>query len=840
MYVVPSPSAIRVGQTEPQLLTLIRCSTAVIVLLSLDALKAWRATLCLSLHVSAYSDCCLVLPLLCNLCEIPANVLPIDDENFPALPSRRPAAPPGLSRVASVQNSIDLGTRSSTPKLPPGLNISHAHPSPSEKNHMPIEQESAKAAAANSGPIIPAVPLLPVGQHTVALKPKSADTDEKKQPTLQDPSTEVSVGGKTEAPASPAGISLGSPKPRRGQQKTVGKAEHVGQADPMSGSVNKQDEVAEIKQTVETKVIKSKSPGKIVIPQAKTGSKSDSAPSEAATGVTGEIVQTPSIINSQPSTPATPPRATARPLVVRLVTATTKAAETTPASATTEKSAGPVPPSFDRQHSRRPSVSSISHTRSSTPAMSDAFSFGASRASSPPPGIVGSAPERAKTKAQQRKDRKEKAKQTVESEQVSGATTPVVEEVAPVISRQRKQKKRVETSTESGFPTQVGEETDKSAVVGKKKEPSPAPAKLRGSDTETKAPAKPKRQDSVKSSTPSTPREESKPSPLIHEPPKPKWTLRDLYNYTAKHPDADIQTLLNTHVSSTAEILASLLKNNDIDMASPLINPPPLSSYRLPQDSRRGADYLDANGYTDSNPFGMLYLTQDKKRAIQNGHAVRISDASKPNDLLRRAMISPTGTVWRHLNEAEEERVLELEERKIVYAEEYGAMGLGIMDKLTVLEEDDYMNLEGGMDRLSRNGEAHGVSWVMRDDEEDDENVDGENEDELEYDDEDEDLTDDEDLGLNVPGGWETGLALGTVPENVHITNKANVLPPMRLAPDEKRNLRGLDIERLIEKIKEAQREVESARKEVEKCEKLVGKKSKEALRWREATLKKA
>lgn len=53
MYVVPSPSTIRVGQTEPQLLTLIRCSTAVIVLLSLDALKAWRATpfvwLCMSL-----------------------------------------------------------------------------------------------------------------------------------------------------------------------------------------------------------------------------------------------------------------------------------------------------------------------------------------------------------------------------------------------------------------------------------------------------------------------------------------------------------------------------------------------------------------------------------------------------------------------------------------------------------------------------------------------------------------------------------------------------------------------------------------------------------------------
>jgi hypothetical protein len=484
--------------------------------------------------------------------------------------------------------------------------------------------------------------------------------------------------------------------------------------------------------------------------------------------------------------------------------------------------------------------------------MSDVFSFGASRASSPPPGIVGSAPERAKTKAQQRKDRKEKAKQSVESDQASGITTPVlVEEVAPVISRQRKQKKRVEISANSDFTLQASEETDKAASANKKRESSYSSTKLRGSDADTKAPAKPKRQDFVKSSAPPTPREESKPSPLIHEPPLPKWTLRDLYSYTAKHPDADIHTLLNTHVSSTAEILASLMTNNDLDMKNPLFNPPPLSSYRLPADSRRGADYLDANGYTDSNPFGMLYLTQDKKRAIQNGHAVRISDASKPNDLLRRAMVSPTGTVWRHLNEAEEERVLELEERREVYAEEYGAMGLGMMDKLTVLEEDDYMNLEGGMDRLARNGEAHGVSWVMHDDEEDEEGVDGENDDDEldeEYDDdeEDEDLTDDdEDLGLNVPGGWETGLALGTVPENVHITNKANVLPPMRLAPGEENentkrngNLRGMDVAGLVERIREAQREVEVARREVEKCEKSVGRKNKEAGRWREASLK--
>lgn len=851
MYVVPSPSATWAVQTELQLLTLIRCSTAVIVLLPLDALKAWRSILYLACMPLIPATTLSFLSSCSELCGLRADFLFADDENFPALPSRRPAAPPGLSRVVSVRNSIDLGTRSSTPKLPPGLNISHAHPSPAEQKDTPTEQEIAKVASSIPGPVVPAVPLLPKGQCVELSKPKASEVDEKKLPAALEMATGSTTEETKDASVAALDISLGSPKPKRAQSKIEGKNETVHQIERVSDPVDRQKENSEVKGNVETKAIKRTGPERIAIPPTKTQSTSDSTQSETATVFPADVVATPSLISSQPSTPATPSRANARPLVMRVMTGTTKPADATPASATTEKSSGMPPLSLERHLSRRPSISSISHTRSSTPAMSDAFSFGASRASSPPPGIIGSAPERTKTKAQQRKDRKEKAKQSVESEQASGATTPViVEEVAPVISRQRKQKKRVESSADSGIQSQASEDTDKPVTANKKKGETSASSKLRGSDADTKPPAKPKRQDSVKSSAPPTPREESKPSPLIHEPPAPKWTLRDLYNYTAKHPEADIQTLLNTYVSSTAEILAPLLTNHDIDMTNPLFNPPPLSSYRLPTDSRRGADYLDANGYTDSNPFGMLYLTQDKKRAIQNGHAVRISDASKPADLLRRAMVSPTGTVWRHLNEGEEERVLELEERREVYAEEYGGMGLGIMDRLTVLEEGDYMNLEGGMERLARGGEACGVSWVIRDEEEDGDEGDEDDEEELgeeEYDDEeeeeDEDLTDDEDLGLNVPGGWETGLALGTVPENVHITNKANMLPPMRLVPGGegeigKRNLRGMDVAGLVERIREAQREVEAARREVEKVEKSVGRKNKEAGRWREASLK--
>ena len=739
-----------------------------------------------------------------------------------------------------MHNSVDLGARSSTPKLPPGLNISHAHPSPVEMKETPFTQEeNTKAVAIGPGPIVPAVPFLPGGQFADTPKSKAAEIgDEKKEKASASEIIGPIVEHKPGLSAGIKEISLGSPKPRRSEKMLEAKRETITEAKPVDQSAIEKDTALQVKDVEEDAQLKARVPGKLEIPAAAKDSTPLQIPTETTPVAASDAFETPSVISSQPDTPATPSRSTARPRTLRVVTGMTKQADATPASATTDRSLGMPPPSQERQNSRRPSLSSISHTRSSTPAISEAFSFGASRASSPPPGVIGSAPERAKTKAQQRKERKEKSRQTTESEQVSGSTTPAVEEVAPVISRQRKQKKRVESRAVSETTTQLREEKP-NPINTNQKEPLPAPIKNEVDDEPVKAAAKPKRQDSKKSSAPPTPREsESHPSPLIHEPPQPKWTLRDLYNYTAKHPEADIQSLLNTHVSATAEILASLTSTKDIEPSNSLFNPPPLSSYRLPGDSRRGADYLDANSYTDSNPFGMLYLTQDKKRAIQNGHAVRISDASKPNDLLRRAMVSPTGTVWRHLTEAEEARVLELEERREVYAEEWGAIGLGLMDKLTVLEEDDYMNIEGGMERLSRNGEAHGVSWVMKDDEEDSPDVGDENDDELEYEEEDEDITDDDDLGLNVPGGWETGLALGTVPENVNITNKANFLPPMRLAPNEKSNLRTMDVEKLVKRIADAQKEVEAARKEMEKIEKNMLKKNKEASRWREAALK--
>ena len=80
------------------------------------------------------------------------------------------------------------------------------------------------------------------------------------------------------------------------------------------------------------------------------------------------------------------------------------------------------------------------------------MSEGVSRASSPPPSIVGSAPERTKTKNQLKKERKEKSKSSqsqklVEPAQIPEVATapPVTEPVAPIVARQKKQKKKTES-----------------------------------------------------------------------------------------------------------------------------------------------------------------------------------------------------------------------------------------------------------------------------------------------------------------------------------------------------------------------------------------------------------
>src|SRR5271156_6220584 len=101
-----------------------------------------------------------------------------DDIDFPPLapvPRVLEAANTLRSHVHSVRSSQDSTARSTTPKIPPGLSLPHAHPSPSHGQDMPASQTQQKPSPATPGSVAPAVPILPVGQRvpTPNLKSKN-------------------------------------------------------------------------------------------------------------------------------------------------------------------------------------------------------------------------------------------------------------------------------------------------------------------------------------------------------------------------------------------------------------------------------------------------------------------------------------------------------------------------------------------------------------------------------------------------------------------------------------------------------------------------------------------
>ncbi|OAL38528.1 hypothetical protein AYO20_02177 [Fonsecaea nubica] len=676
----------------------------------------------------------------------------LDEKNFPPLPVRPETQPSALhSRVSSFQSHYSSGLRSSTPKVPPGFELSHGHPPPirSTSPTLPAQAVGQRSTSVSSVPIAPAVPIVPIAPRTSTPKTKE---DAKVTPVEDAPVSSKKSGlGVTD-------ISLGSPQPKSSRQKL-----ETEKKSDVSGRVEEKPQKKDDPRTP-AKVEDIKGKGKA--PAAKSGrtelpsgtasdapttsslpSVNTSALDKSATPILDSaVVGTPATMSPRPTTPVTTtPSETSRtsiprPRTLRVTTGTlSKTLEQTPASSTTEKSSAVPPVSAIKKGSRRLSLSSAQLSRPSTPAMSERLSHDASRASSPPPSIVGSAPERTKSKAQLKKERREKAKKTTETTDTvpSAATTPVVEEVAPVIARQKKQKKqRVESSAPASGDERVKPKTEnvgiKSQDVTEKQKVETIEAKADPKKVEEKEkaalPASRQAEKSASqtqksgSSRTATPRHESTPR---FEEAKSTYTMRDLYNEAEKMAAASddvsthaaMQKLLNEHISSMPKIFSSLIQMGDLSRDHPWLNPPSFNSatYKLPPDSRRGQEYLDGNGYSANDAFGYIYLPLKEKQALKDGNAVSVADAGeRKDDLLKRCLVTPNGWVLRHLSADEGEKLLELEERRQLYLEEFG--DVGTMAGLGVLEADDYTNLGGGMERLARQGERHGVVWIMGED----------------------------------------------------------------------------------------------------------------------------
>ena len=121
-------------------------------------------------------------------------------------------------------------------------------------------------------------------------------------------------------------------------------------------------------------------------------------------------------------------------------------------------SPGVAPNTGSKQASRRPSITSID--RPGTPMSEktwDDLSYASatlSRANSPPPSKVGSAPVRHTTKSQQKKERQARAKQAEEASKVEELPAKVEEPMqAPIIGRKKKAKKEKTQGTADSTPT---------------------------------------------------------------------------------------------------------------------------------------------------------------------------------------------------------------------------------------------------------------------------------------------------------------------------------------------------------------------------------------------------
>lgn len=675
-------------------------------------------------------------------------------DDYPPLPKAVGSREPVHSRVSSIQSAF--AQRTSTPKIPPGFegspssitsNITpqtppgfgnlHAHPP--RADDVPTRPVATKEhISTHTIPVIPDIPVLPKSRKSslkadprpeilkeipaeiTVLASTQTETQVPREIASKQPISEdvVPAEVQTESPtAEAASDDVKSPqKLSAGGSKTV-----VAEAP------------STVKEIAVPKTRKVSEPSIGSQPDVNEKQKMPEPPlhATAASPLIAEeasVVHTPATL-SRVNTPSPKKQAEKqlKPLTItREMVEKGTIQPQVPLSTTTEKSAPFSTLTHMRQSSRQPSISvSTNVSRPSTPAASDRLmSRDVSRAGSPPPGgsVIGSAPMRSKTKNQTKKERR--ARKTTDMSETGSTvdvpvppTPPVQEEVAPIVARQKKQKKqkslnRVGEPSVQNSPTQSSDRTPQNEPVEAKaveKVTEQVEEKLAEAVPSPQVPARPETPPIIESTQSYTLRE------LCRELDRIDASYENLEGAeAANNKHKEIQELILNHSSPPQKLLSELVAAGAIPKDHPLFTTPHFQSpaYKLPTDSRKGQEYLDANGYSSSNVFGMVYLPTAQKRVLYNGHAVSVhSGGDRDNDLLHRALITPNGTILRHLSADEGQKVIDLEQGRSLNGEDSGE--LIRMDNLNRLEDDDFVNLEGGFDELIKNSERHGVCWII-------------------------------------------------------------------------------------------------------------------------------
>ena len=251
---------------------------------------------------------------------------------------------------------------------------------------------------------------------------------------------------------------------------------------------------------------KKQRPGKLDITAAKVGFK-NSAENEQFASETAKASSKAKAANtmSESSQPPTPGTAVSQASVTSVVRQNQpRTIRIPPAPKAEPSSPGHEPPT--KSASRRPSFNSAQQP--GTPVserMSDNMSFTSttmSRANSPPPPKIGTAPVRQVTKNQQKKERQARAKQAEGSSKVPEPAMKFEEVQAPIIGRKKKAKKEATQGTADSTPTATRptspvskedavEEKATSGPVTPAKEPKKGASKVVADSKETDTPSSP-------------------------------------------------------------------------------------------------------------------------------------------------------------------------------------------------------------------------------------------------------------------------------------------------------------------------------------------------------------
>ncbi|KAJ5215973.1 uncharacterized protein N7498_002380 [Penicillium cinerascens] len=565
------------------------------------------------------------------------------NDDFPPLDcSLKDAQPIDPFGFLKSQLPSESAGRAGTPSLPPGLPLPHAHPaSAAFQEHMSSSKPSSPA------PIMP--PGLSTNVSRVGTPSMQNAMSESRSMTPEMHSRTASISARVKDASQ---ISFGSPV-----AKSANKARLNTRGD-LRLATDEKDLLSQADQSPLTGT--QASPASLTMPlttQEVASTKSERAFSGTFASAAGSI----SAIGSRPNTPLTvasrvSESSARQPRVIRVVD--------TPKPG--------VPPSAGNA----PSI-----TASTTTVDNGFLHLNIGIACQLPPGSsrIGSAPVRSITKSQAKKERRQKAKEA-EAKKVEAVSVPEEPIQAPIMGRKRKTKKASSTAIDStdGASASVPEiiSTAKSAPESPKKaEPKPEP------------PKKTKKEEQPVHDTKPAGMEEPpvQPKPPVEEAWRSHNTLQQA-NKDAEETGRSIRDILMERTKPLHEILAQMHKTGLLDLnKSSLFNPANLSQRA---DMKCTADDYDQL----KQPID---LTDEHRKALRRGEPIRIGN----DQLKNRCLITPRGSVLRHLEPEEEARYLELEKQRN-----------GLTDPFVV--GDDSSNINGGLEALFATPEKYNIRWV--------------------------------------------------------------------------------------------------------------------------------